>query len=121
MMAKAWAEVGGELERKSAYYASRGYTSAARETMLRAVALFGRAQYSIFSNADPRKAALREHMDACMETYIELAEHPIERLVVPFAIAGTGGISIAADNDNSGAGDITTTSGISTTFGPILY
>jgi hypothetical protein len=30
MMAKAWAEVGGELERKSAYYASRGYTNAAR-------------------------------------------------------------------------------------------
>jgi pimeloyl-ACP methyl ester carboxylesterase len=84
MMAKAWAEVGGELERKSAYYASRGYLGAARETMLRAVALYGRAQYSIFSNADPRKAALRGRMDACMDVYIGLAENPIQRGSVEF-------------------------------------
>ncbi len=84
MMPKAWAEVAEELELKGRHHADRGNRNAAFECYRRAVTLWGRAQYSIFDNSDPRKLALRRRMEACMDAFAELAPAPVECLTVPF-------------------------------------
>jgi len=84
MMPKAWAEVAEEMEKKGRHYAERGNRNAAFECYRRATTLWGRAQYSIFDNNDPRKLPLRLRTNSCMDAFIELAPAPIERVTIEF-------------------------------------
>jgi cephalosporin-C deacetylase-like acetyl esterase len=84
MMPKAWAEVAAEMEGKARHYAERGNRNAAFECYRRATTLWGRAQYSIFDNTDPRKQPLRMRTNACMDAFIENAPAAIVRVTIEF-------------------------------------
>ncbi|GAF43674.1 alpha/beta hydrolase family protein [Rhodococcus wratislaviensis] len=81
--AKAFSEIGREVERKAAWYAGEGFTRAARDLYVRASLLYGQVQYA-FAPGDPRKNAFRIEVNRCTQKVIELSEERMERIEVEF-------------------------------------
>ena len=84
MLPKAWAEVAARAERRAAHYERDGYRRTAADLYLRAAVMWGRAQYSIFDTADPRKAALRARCNHCVTRIGELRGGRVRRVEIPF-------------------------------------
>jgi cephalosporin-C deacetylase-like acetyl esterase len=84
MLPKAWATVAGQAEERAAHHERGGFTQTAADLYVRAAVMWGRAQYSIFDAADPRKLAFREHANHCVERIGALREGRVRRVVLDF-------------------------------------
>ncbi|MEU3574491.1 alpha/beta hydrolase [Kitasatospora sp. NPDC036755] len=84
MLPKAWATIAGQAEERAAHHEKNGYPRTAADLYLRAAVMWGRAQYSIFDAADPRKLAFREHANHCVERLGALREGRVRRVVLDF-------------------------------------
>lgn len=84
MLPKAWATVAGEIERKAAHYDRDGHAQTAADLYVRAAVMWGRAQYSIFDAADPRKHAFREHANHAVARIGALRQGRVRRVEIPF-------------------------------------
>ncbi|MGW1135114.1 alpha/beta hydrolase [Streptomyces griseoluteus] len=84
MMPKAWATVAGQAEERAAHHERRGFKQTAADLYLRAAVMWGRAQYSVFDAADPRKAAFRTHANHCVERLGALRDNRVRRVVLDF-------------------------------------
>ncbi|MBD0694095.1 alpha/beta hydrolase [Streptomyces sp. CBMA123] len=84
MLPKAWATVAGQAEERAAHHEANGYGQTAADLYVRAAVMWGRAQYSIFDAADPRKLAFREHANHCVERLGALREGRVRRVVLDF-------------------------------------
>ncbi|SOB88994.1 alpha/beta hydrolase [Streptomyces sp. 1331.2] len=84
MLPKAWATVAGQAEERAAHHERGGFAQTAADLYLRAAVMWGRAQYSVFDAADPRKRAFREHADHCVERLGALRDNRVRRVVLDF-------------------------------------
>lgn len=84
MLPKAWATVAGQAEERAAHHERGGFAQTAADLYLRAAVMWGRAQYSVFDAADPRKAAFREHTDHCVERIGALRDGRVRRVALDF-------------------------------------
>lgn len=84
MLPKAWATVAGQAEERAAHHERNGFARTAADLYLRAAVMWGRAQYSVFDAADPRKAAYRERTDHCVERLGALRGGRVRRVVLDF-------------------------------------
>lgn len=83
MLPKAWSQRASEVEAKAAYFEGRGFKETAKAMYSRAAQLYGRAQYSYFSD-DPKKRAYHDKLRKCFDKVISLNATPIERVEIPF-------------------------------------
>ncbi|KOU33967.1 alpha/beta hydrolase [Streptomyces sp. WM6378] len=84
MLPKAWATVAGQAEKRALHHERGGFTRTAADLYVRAAVMWGRAQYSVFDAADPRKAAFREHTNHCVERIGALRDGRVRRVVLDF-------------------------------------
>lgn len=84
MLPKAWATVAAQAEERAAHHEKNGFPRTASDLYERASVMWGRAQYSIFDAADPRKAALRKRTDHCVERLGALRDGRVRRVVLDF-------------------------------------
>ncbi|MFJ2780548.1 alpha/beta hydrolase [Kitasatospora sp. NPDC087315] len=84
MLPKAWATVAGQAEERAAHHEAGGYDRTAADLYLRAAVMWGRAQYSVFDAADPRKRAFRERTNHCVARLGELRGRRVRRVVLDF-------------------------------------
>lgn len=84
MLPKAWATVAGQAEERAAHHERGGFAQTAADLYVRAAVMWGRAQYSVFDASDPRKAALREHVDHCVERIGALRDGRVRRVALDF-------------------------------------
>ncbi|WP_269857103.1 alpha/beta hydrolase [Streptomyces sp. RPT161] len=84
MLPKAWATVAGQAEERAAHHEQGGFTQTAADLYARAAVMWGRAQYSVFDAADPRKLAFREHANHCVERLGALRGGRVRRVVLDF-------------------------------------
>ncbi|TQF04964.1 alpha/beta hydrolase [Kitasatospora acidiphila] len=84
MLPKAWATVAAQAEQRAAHHDRGGFAQTAADLYLRAAVMWGRAQYSIFDAADPRKAAMRERTDHCVARLGALRDDRVRRVVLDF-------------------------------------
>ncbi|MFG3053959.1 alpha/beta hydrolase [Kitasatospora sp. NPDC048239] len=84
MLPKAWATVAAQAEQRAAHHEREGFGRTAADLYQRAAVMWGRAQYSVFDAADPRKAALRERTNHCVARLGELRGHRVRRVVLDF-------------------------------------
>ncbi|MFE0026593.1 alpha/beta hydrolase [Amycolatopsis sp. NPDC059021] len=84
MLPKAWATVAGQAQERAAHHEREGFAQTAADLYVRAAVMWGRAQYSIFDAADPRKAALRAHANHCVARIGELRGGRVRRVVLDF-------------------------------------
>jgi cephalosporin-C deacetylase-like acetyl esterase len=84
MLPKAWATVAAQAETRAAHHERGGFAQTAADLYVRAAVMWGRAQYSIFDAADPRKLAFREHADHCVERLGALRDGRVRRVVLDF-------------------------------------
>ena len=84
MLPKAWATVAGQAEERAAHHERGGFAQTAADLYVRAAVMWGRAQYSIFDTADPRKLAFREHTNHCVERIGALRDGRVRRVVLDF-------------------------------------
>ncbi|MFE3184174.1 hypothetical protein ACFXKR_25380 [Streptomyces violascens] len=61
-----------------------GFARPAADLYVRAAVMWGRAQYSVFDAADPRKAAFRERTNHCVERIGALRDGRVRRVVLDF-------------------------------------
>src|SRR5580704_5841433 len=84
MLPKAWATVAGQAEERAAHHERNGFAQTAADLYVRAAVMWGRAQYSVFDAADPRKAAFREHANHCVGRLGTLRGGRVRRVVLDF-------------------------------------
>ncbi|MFH8984128.1 alpha/beta hydrolase [Streptomyces varsoviensis] len=84
MLPKAWATIAGQAEERAAHHEKEGFAQTAADLYLRAAVMWGRAQYSVFDAADPRKAAYRARTDHCVARLGELRDGRVRRVVLEF-------------------------------------
>ncbi|MEV7937657.1 alpha/beta hydrolase [Kitasatospora sp. NPDC088264] len=84
MLPKAWATIAGQAEERAAHHERGGFAQTAADLYVRASVMWGRAQYSIFDAADPRKLAFREHANHCVERLGALRGNRVRRVVLDF-------------------------------------
>ncbi|GAA0340821.1 alpha/beta hydrolase [Streptomyces blastmyceticus] len=84
MLPKAWATVAGQAEERASHHERGGFAQTAADLYVRAAVMWGRAQYSVFDAADPRKAAFRERADHCVERLGALRGGRVRRVVLDF-------------------------------------
>lgn len=84
MLPKAWATVAAQAEERAAHHERNGFSRTASDLYERAAVMWGRAQYSIFDAADPRKAAFRERTNHCVERLGVLRDGRVRRVVLDF-------------------------------------
>lgn len=84
MLPKAWATVAAQAEQRAAHHERNGFARTAADLYIRAAVMWGRAQYSIFDAADPRKLALRERANHCVERLSELRGGLVRRVALDF-------------------------------------
>ncbi|GAA1223003.1 hypothetical protein GCM10009665_11570 [Kitasatospora nipponensis] len=84
MLPKAWATVAGQTEERAAHHERGGFEQTAADLYVRAAVMWGRAQYSVFDAADPRKAAFRTRTDHCVERLGALRGGRVRRVVLDF-------------------------------------
>ncbi|WP_236573243.1 hypothetical protein [Streptomyces sp. GS7] len=84
MLPKAWATVAAQAEERAAHHEKNGFARTASDLYERAAVMWGRAQYSIFDAADPRKAAFRERTNHCVERLGALRDGRVRRVVLDF-------------------------------------
>lgn len=84
MLPKAWATVAGQTEARAAHHERGGFAQTAADLYVRAAVMWGRAQYSIFDAADPRKLAFREHANHCVDRLGALRDGRVRRVVLDF-------------------------------------
>ena len=84
MLPKAWATVAGQAEERAAHHERGGFGQTAADLYVRAAVMWGRAQYSIFDAADPRKLAFRERTDHCVRRLGALRGDRVRRVVLDF-------------------------------------
>ena len=84
MLPKAWATVAGQAEERAAHHERGGFTRTAADLYVRAAVMWGRAQYSVFDAADPRKLAFRERANHCVERIGALRDGRVRRVVLDF-------------------------------------
>lgn len=84
MLPKAWATVAAQAEQRAAHHERNGFARTAVDLYIRAAVMWGRAQYSIFDATDPRKLALRERANHCVERLSELRGGLVRRVVLDF-------------------------------------
>ncbi|MFB7668656.1 alpha/beta hydrolase [Kitasatospora sp. NPDC056138] len=84
MLPKAWATVAGQAEERAAHHEANGFARTAADLYVRAAVMWGRAQYSVFDTTDPRKAAMRERANHCVERIGALREGRVRRVVLDF-------------------------------------
>lgn len=82
-MVKAWWQTGEEVLARAQRAEKRGFELVARRLYLRAALLFGRAQYSIYSDSQI-KVAYHEKMVRCFERSVGGEPWRVERIGVPF-------------------------------------
>ncbi|MFE5585333.1 alpha/beta hydrolase [Kitasatospora sp. NPDC056531] len=84
MLPKAWATIAGQAEERAAHHERGGFAQTAADLYVRASVMWGRAQYSIFDVADPRKLAFREHANHCVERLGALRDNRVRRVALDF-------------------------------------
>ncbi|MFD9893873.1 alpha/beta hydrolase [Amycolatopsis sp. NPDC059027] len=84
MLPKAWATVAAQAEQRAAHHERNGFSRTASDLYERAAVMWGRAQYSIFDAADPRKSAFRERTNHCVRRLGALREGRVRRVVLDF-------------------------------------
>ncbi|WP_163797932.1 alpha/beta hydrolase [Mycolicibacterium sediminis] len=84
MLPKAWATVAAQAETRARHHEAHGFARTASDLYLRAAVMFGRAQYSIYDDADPRKAAFRTRCDACVDRLSALRDDTVRRVELDF-------------------------------------
>jgi cephalosporin-C deacetylase-like acetyl esterase len=84
MLPKAWATVAAQAEERAAHHEAAGFGRTAADMYQRAAVMWGRAQYSIFDAADPRKAAFRERCNHCVARLGQLRDDRVRRVVLDF-------------------------------------
>ncbi|WP_280466386.1 alpha/beta hydrolase [Nocardia brasiliensis] len=84
MLPKAWATVAAQAEERAAHHERDGFARTAADLYNRAAVMWGRAQYSIFEAADPRKRAFRTRADHCVERLGALRGGLVRRVVLDF-------------------------------------
>ena len=84
MLPKAWATVAGQAEERAAHHEQGGFAQTAADLYVRAAVMWGRAQYSVFDAADPRKLAFRERTNHCVDRLGALRDHRVRRVVLDF-------------------------------------
>jgi hypothetical protein len=84
MLPKAWATVAGQAEERGAHHGRNGFAQTAADLYVRAAVMWGRAQYSVFDAAVPRKAAFRKHANHCVERLGTLRGGRVRRVVLDF-------------------------------------
>ncbi|MGW7447482.1 alpha/beta hydrolase [Kitasatospora sp. NPDC054795] len=84
MLPKAWATVAGQAEERAAHHERGGFAQTAADLYLRAAVMWGRAQYSIFDAADPRKTAMRRRANHCVERLGALRDGRVRRVELDF-------------------------------------
>ncbi|MFB8282303.1 alpha/beta hydrolase [Nocardia colli] len=84
MLPKAWATVAAQAEERATHHERNGFARTAADLYLRAAVMWGRAQYSIFDATDPRKLALRERTNHCVERLSELRGGLVRRVALDF-------------------------------------
>jgi cephalosporin-C deacetylase-like acetyl esterase len=84
MLPKAWATIASQVEKRARHYDERGYRQTAADLYIRVSVMWGRAQYSIFDAADPRKAAFRDRVNHCVARLGALRDNRVRRVVLDF-------------------------------------
>ncbi|WP_327068448.1 alpha/beta hydrolase [Kitasatospora sp. NBC_01250] len=84
MLPKAWATVAGQAEERAAHHERGGFAQTAADLYVRACVMWGRAQYSIFDAADPRKLAFRARANHCVERLGALRGNRVRRVELDF-------------------------------------
>ncbi|OKH62652.1 dipeptidyl aminopeptidase [Mycobacterium sp. SWH-M3] len=84
MLPKAWATVATQAEQRAVHYDADGFARTASDLYERAAVMWGRAQYSIFDAADPRKAAFRMRANRCVDRLGALCNNRVRRVVLDF-------------------------------------
>ncbi|GAA0640977.1 hypothetical protein GCM10010174_74190 [Kutzneria viridogrisea] len=84
MLPKAWATVAAQAQQRAEHHEANGFRGTAADLYQRAAVMWGRAQYSFFDAADPRKAAFRARTDHCVAKLGELREGLVRRVVLDF-------------------------------------
>ncbi|MEY9930004.1 cephalosporin-C deacetylase-like acetyl esterase [Catenulispora sp. GP43] len=84
MLPKAWATVAGQAEARAAHHERGGFAQTAADLYVRAAVMWGRAQYSIFDAADPRKLAFRVHANHCVARLGALRDGRVRRVALDF-------------------------------------
>lgn len=78
-------ELGEKAERQ-------GYRVTARENYFIAAQLYCHAEWPLFEDDNPRKIAWEAAKDSCYDRYIALADHPVERVEIPFGEKSIAGL-----------------------------
>ncbi|RDI63354.1 alpha/beta hydrolase [Nocardia pseudobrasiliensis] len=84
MLPKAWATVAAQTEERAAHHERNGFARTAVDLYTRAAVMWGRAQYSIFDAADPRKRAFRQRTDHCVRRLGALRGGLVRRVTLDF-------------------------------------
>ncbi|QIS08848.1 alpha/beta hydrolase [Nocardia arthritidis] len=84
MLPKAWATIAGQTEERAAHHERNGFARTAADLYTRAAVMWGRAQYSIFDAADPRKLAFRARTNHCVERLGALRGGLVRRVELDF-------------------------------------
>ncbi|MGW5110235.1 alpha/beta hydrolase [Nocardia sp. NPDC004123] len=84
MLPKAWVSIAAQAEERAAHHERNGFARTAADLYTRAAVMWGRAQYSIFEAADPRKLAFRERTNHCVERLGELRGGLVRRVALDF-------------------------------------
>lgn len=84
MLPKAWAVVAAQAEERAAHHEKNGFSRTASDLYERAAVMWGRALYSIFDNADPRKEAFRKRVNYCVERLGVLRDGRVRRVELGF-------------------------------------
>lgn len=84
MLPKAWSVIAAQAEQRAHHHETHGFDRTASDLYLRAAVMYGRAQYSIFDSADPRKKKLRERCDFCVDRLAALRDNRVRRVELDF-------------------------------------
>ncbi|MEU7143473.1 alpha/beta hydrolase [Nocardia sp. NPDC046473] len=84
MLPKAWATIAAQAQERAAEHERNGFARTAADLYTRAAVMWGRAQYSIFDSADPRKSAFRARANHCVERLGELRGGVVRRVALDF-------------------------------------
>jgi cephalosporin-C deacetylase-like acetyl esterase len=83
MLPGSWSDIAKEMEGRAKHYEQRGFSTAAKRMYERAALLFARTHYSILADGPRRTAYLNKALQS-FDKVVEMATHPIERVVLPF-------------------------------------
>jgi alpha-beta hydrolase superfamily lysophospholipase len=83
MLPACWSAAAREIEGRARHWDERGFSATAKRMYERASLLYARTHYSVLAD-DPLRTRYLNKVIQSFERVIELANHPIERVVLPF-------------------------------------